>query len=132
MRGGPGEVPWPVGAPWAAQDLAPKSGPTHHKEGLDGGWGAPHSPGGLTCFASCHGRSMASGPVLFSWFAVPGLAVCVASQSLLSSVPGRVSFFTSGSENLHRVEKVHWGTRYAVTIAFTCNPDHGIADPVFT
>lgn len=45
---------------------------------------------------------------------------------------GRVSFFTSGSENLHRVEKVHWGTRYAVTIAFTCNPDHGIADPAFT
>ncbi|XP_049632671.1 2-oxoglutarate and iron-dependent oxygenase domain-containing protein 3 [Suncus etruscus] len=42
---------------------------------------------------------------------------------------GRVSFFTSGSENLHRVEKVHWGTRYAITIAFTCNPDHGISDP---
>lgn len=38
---------------------------------------------------------------------------------------GRVSFFTSGSENLHRVEKVLWGTRYAITIAFTCNPDHG-------
>lgn len=32
---------------------------------------------------------------------------------------GRVSFFTSGSENLHRVEKVLWGTRYAITIAFT-------------
>uniref|UniRef100_A0A8C4LEQ4 2-oxoglutarate and iron-dependent oxygenase domain-containing protein 3 n=1 Tax=Equus asinus TaxID=9793 RepID=A0A8C4LEQ4_EQUAS len=45
---------------------------------------------------------------------------------------GRVSFFTSGSENLHRVEKVLWGTRYAVTIAFTCDPDHGIADPVLT
>lgn len=45
---------------------------------------------------------------------------------------GRVSFFTSGSENLHRVERVHWGTRYAVTIAFTCNPDHSIADPAFT
>ncbi|XP_066237748.1 2-oxoglutarate and iron-dependent oxygenase domain-containing protein 3 [Saccopteryx leptura] len=45
---------------------------------------------------------------------------------------GRVSFFTSGSENLHRVEKVRWGTRYAVTIAFTCNPDHSIADPAFT
>ncbi|KAM6240360.1 2-oxoglutarate and iron-dependent oxygenase domain-containing protein 3 isoform 3-T3 [Spheniscus humboldti] len=43
---------------------------------------------------------------------------------------GRVSFFTSGSENLHRVEKVHWGTRYAITISFTCNPDHGIGDPV--
>lgn len=45
---------------------------------------------------------------------------------------GRVSFFTSGSENLHRVEKVHWGTRYAITIAFTCNPDHGILDPTLT
>ncbi|XP_011371956.1 2-oxoglutarate and iron-dependent oxygenase domain-containing protein 3 isoform X1 [Pteropus vampyrus] len=45
---------------------------------------------------------------------------------------GRVSFFTSGSENLHRVEKVHWGTRYAITIAFTCNPDLGIADPALT
>lgn len=45
---------------------------------------------------------------------------------------GRVSFFTSGSENLHRVEKVRWGTRYAITIAFTCNPDHGIEDPAFT
>ncbi|PNJ87440.1 OGFOD3 isoform 6, partial [Pongo abelii] len=44
---------------------------------------------------------------------------------------GRVSFFTSGSENLHRVEKVHWGTRYAITIAFSCNPDHGIEDPAF-
>ncbi|XP_069786420.1 uncharacterized protein [Narcine bancroftii] len=28
---------------------------------------------------------------------------------------GRVSFFTSGSENLHYVEKVVWGTRYAIT-----------------
>nr|XP_023412535.1 2-oxoglutarate and iron-dependent oxygenase domain-containing protein 3 isoform X3 [Loxodonta africana] len=45
---------------------------------------------------------------------------------------GRVSFFTSGSENLHRVEKVLWGTRYAITIAFTCNPDHSITDPTFT
>ncbi|XP_031210816.1 2-oxoglutarate and iron-dependent oxygenase domain-containing protein 3 isoform X3 [Mastomys coucha] len=45
---------------------------------------------------------------------------------------GRVSFFTSGSENLHRVEKVLWGTRYAITIAFTCNPDHSIEDPVLT
>uniref|UniRef100_A0A3B1J9F0 2-oxoglutarate and iron dependent oxygenase domain containing 3 n=1 Tax=Astyanax mexicanus TaxID=7994 RepID=A0A3B1J9F0_ASTMX len=42
---------------------------------------------------------------------------------------GRVSFFSSGSENLHRVEKVVWGTRYAITVSFTCDPDHGIADP---
>ncbi|KAM4663998.1 2-oxoglutarate and iron-dependent oxygenase domain-containing protein 3 [Discoglossus pictus] len=42
---------------------------------------------------------------------------------------GRLSFFTSGSENLHRVEKVSWGTRYAITISFTCNPEHSIGDP---
>ncbi|XP_014740514.1 PREDICTED: 2-oxoglutarate and iron-dependent oxygenase domain-containing protein 3 [Sturnus vulgaris] len=43
---------------------------------------------------------------------------------------GRVSFFTSGSENLHRVEKVQWGTRFAITISFSCDPEHGIADPL--
>lgn len=53
-------------------------------------------------------------------------------HAFLPPPPGRVSFFTSGSENLHRVEKVHWGTRYAITIAFTCNPDLGIADPALT
>lgn len=42
---------------------------------------------------------------------------------------GRVSFFSSGSENLHRVEKVAWGTRYAITVSFTCDPDHGIDNP---
>ncbi|XP_061665391.1 urotensin-2 receptor 2 [Syngnathoides biaculeatus] len=43
---------------------------------------------------------------------------------------GRVSFFSSGSENLHRVEKVTWGTRYAITVSFTCDPTQAIADPV--
>ncbi|XP_041315385.1 2-oxoglutarate and iron-dependent oxygenase domain-containing protein 3 isoform X1 [Pyrgilauda ruficollis] len=43
---------------------------------------------------------------------------------------GRVSFFTSGSENLHRVERVRWGTRFAITISFSCDPQHGIADPL--
>ncbi|KAM6898436.1 2-oxoglutarate and iron-dependent oxygenase domain-containing protein 3 [Lycodopsis pacificus] len=42
---------------------------------------------------------------------------------------GRVSFFSSGTENLHRVEKVAWGTRYAITVSFTCDPAHGISDP---
>ncbi|XP_030630067.1 2-oxoglutarate and iron-dependent oxygenase domain-containing protein 3 [Chanos chanos] len=42
---------------------------------------------------------------------------------------GRVSFFSSGSENLHRVEKVTWGTRYAITVSFTCDPEHAIANP---
>ncbi|XP_053816761.1 2-oxoglutarate and iron-dependent oxygenase domain-containing protein 3 isoform X1 [Vidua chalybeata] len=43
---------------------------------------------------------------------------------------GRVSFFTSGSENLHRVERVQWGTRFAITISFSCDPQHGIGDPL--
>lgn len=42
---------------------------------------------------------------------------------------GRVSFFSSGSENLHRVEQVSWGTRYAITVSFTCDPAHAIEDP---
>ncbi|XP_020774908.1 urotensin-2 receptor 2 [Boleophthalmus pectinirostris] len=42
---------------------------------------------------------------------------------------GRLSFFSSGSENLHRVERVTWGTRYAITVSFTCDPAHSIADP---
>ncbi|KAG9467869.1 hypothetical protein GDO78_014136 [Eleutherodactylus coqui] len=53
------------------------------------------------------------------------------TNSTLEPRLGRLSFFTSGSENLHRVEKVSWGTRYAITISFTCNPDHSIMDPTW-
>ncbi|CAK9819035.1 2-oxoglutarate and iron-dependent oxygenase domain-containing protein 3 [Anthophora quadrimaculata] len=42
---------------------------------------------------------------------------------------GRVSMFTSGSENLHAVEKVQSGTRYALTVSFTCDPNSAISDP---
>ncbi|ESO87050.1 hypothetical protein LOTGIDRAFT_106996 [Lottia gigantea] len=42
---------------------------------------------------------------------------------------GRVSFFTSGHENLHRVERLISGVRYAITVAFTCDPKHSITDP---
>jgi len=41
----------------------------------------------------------------------------------------RVSSFTSGNENLHHVSKVTRGVRYAVTIAFTCDPKEAIGDP---
>ncbi|XP_014257435.1 2-oxoglutarate and iron-dependent oxygenase domain-containing protein 3-like [Cimex lectularius] len=44
---------------------------------------------------------------------------------------GRVSAFTSGEENAHRVERVTSGTRYAVTISFTCDKKHAIGDPNF-
>ncbi|XP_077980515.1 2-oxoglutarate and iron-dependent oxygenase domain-containing protein 3-like [Glandiceps talaboti] len=45
---------------------------------------------------------------------------------------GRLSFFTSGSENLHYVEKVASGTRYAITVSFTCDEEHAISDPDFS
>lgn len=41
----------------------------------------------------------------------------------------RVSMFTSGAENLHFVEKVTSGVRYAITVSFTCDPTFAIADP---
>ncbi|XP_032514640.2 2-oxoglutarate and iron-dependent oxygenase domain-containing protein 3-like [Danaus plexippus] len=42
---------------------------------------------------------------------------------------GRLSMFTSGAENLHHVQKVTSGVRYAMTISFTCNKNYAIADP---
>ena len=41
---------------------------------------------------------------------------------------GLLSLFTSGHENIHRVNKVLSGTRYALTIAFTCDPSKGVGD----
>ena len=45
------------------------------------------------------------------------------------SFSGRVSMFTSGSENLHFVEKVTSGERYALTVSFTCDIAAAIKDP---
>ncbi|XP_046370039.2 2-oxoglutarate and iron-dependent oxygenase domain-containing protein 3-like [Haliotis rufescens] len=42
---------------------------------------------------------------------------------------GRVSFFTSGSENVHFVERLTDGVRYAITVSFTCDPSKAISDP---
>eukprot|EP00118_Oscarella_pearsei_P026871 m.310533 g.310533 ORF g.310533 m.310533 type:complete len:309 (+) comp52308_c0_seq1:280-1206(+) len=42
---------------------------------------------------------------------------------------GRVSFFTSGSENVHQVEKIKGGTRFALTVAFTCEKQQAISEP---
>ena len=46
--------------------------------------------------------------------------------------PGRVLFFTSGSENVHFVEPVKAGERYAITISFTCDREKGISDLKFS
>ncbi|KAG6801109.1 2-oxoglutarate and iron-dependent oxygenase domain-containing protein 3 [Apis mellifera caucasica] len=50
-------------------------------------------------------------------------------KTVIEPRKGRLSMFTSGSENLHAVEKVQSGIRYALTISFTCNPDAAISDP---
>jgi len=42
---------------------------------------------------------------------------------------GRVSAFTSGVENKHHVEPVVGGTRYALTMGFTCDQSKSIPDP---
>jgi len=42
---------------------------------------------------------------------------------------GRVSAFTSGAENPHRVERVTDGVRLAFTMGFTCNKENAISDP---
>lgn len=53
----------------------------------------------------------------------------VTLHSLIEPKRGRVSVFTSGAENLHHIEKVTEGTRYAMTISFTCNRKFAITDP---
>ena len=55
----------------------------------------------------------------------PGLGL----RALNIRFQGRLSCFTSGPENPHRVRRVTGGTRYALTIAFTCNPASAIALP---
>ncbi len=42
---------------------------------------------------------------------------------------GRAIAFTSGEESLHYTERVTEGTRLALTIGFTCNPEHSVIDP---
>ena len=42
---------------------------------------------------------------------------------------GRLSFFTSGAENPHFVEPIKSGTRFAITVSFTCDPNAAIKDP---
>lgn len=54
------------------------------------------------------------------------------NKTMYSSIEpkkGRISVFTSGAENLHYVEKVTEGTRYAITISFTCDKKFAISDP---
>ncbi|KAI5651385.1 2-oxoglutarate and iron-dependent oxygenase domain-containing protein 3 [Phthorimaea operculella] len=50
-------------------------------------------------------------------------------NSTIEPRKARLSMFTSGAENLHYVEKVVSGIRYAMTISFTCDKQYAIEDP---
>lgn len=50
-------------------------------------------------------------------------------NSTIEPKVGRLSFFSSGSENEHFVEKVTDGTRFAITVSFTCDKKFAIQDP---
>ncbi|XP_034937435.1 2-oxoglutarate and iron-dependent oxygenase domain-containing protein 3-like [Chelonus insularis] len=52
-------------------------------------------------------------------------------NSTIEPRKGRVSMFTSGGENIHAVEQITSGTRYALTVSFTCNVKAAISDPSF-
>ncbi|XP_065211851.1 2-oxoglutarate and iron-dependent oxygenase domain-containing protein 3-like [Planococcus citri] len=51
------------------------------------------------------------------------------STSAVQPKKGRVLLFTSGHENMHFVERVTHGVRFAITISFTCDPKEAIPDP---
>ncbi|KAM7351178.1 2-oxoglutarate and iron-dependent oxygenase domain-containing protein 3-like isoform 2-T5 [Cochliomyia hominivorax] len=51
------------------------------------------------------------------------------TTSAIEPKKGRVSAFTSGFENRHHVEKVTEGSRFAITISFTCDKSESIKDP---
>lgn len=61
-----------------------------------------------------------------------GRLIWIESKANVTLEPrkGRVAMFSSGEENLHFVERVQTGTRYAITVSFTCDPSKSIADPV--
>lgn len=46
----------------------------------------------------------------------------------VSPKPGRLVLFSSGHEHPHHVTEVTGGTRFAVTIAFTCDERAALTD----
>jgi hypothetical protein len=42
---------------------------------------------------------------------------------------GRLSCFSSGAENAHHIAQVQKGRRFALTVAFSCDPEAAIKDP---
>lgn len=51
-----------------------------------------------------------------------------ATQHTVEPMGGRLVVFTSGTENLHQVKKVKSGTRYVMSMWFTCNAARKFSD----
>jgi len=49
-------------------------------------------------------------------------------ELIIEPAIGRLNVFTSGDENVHHVERITAGQRFALTIAFTCNDQEAIPD----
>lgn len=53
------------------------------------------------------------------------------SKMIVAPSAGRLVMFTSGRENLHYVEQVTSGVRFALTTAFACSEKHSSEDQIF-
>ena len=57
-----------------------------------------------------------------------GGRLCFGDGARLEPRPGRVLAFTAGRENTHWVEEVTRGSRVALSLFWTCDPDYRIQD----
>jgi 2OG-Fe(II) oxygenase superfamily len=78
----------------------------------------------FTClvYLNDHGEDFEGGEFVFTDTDQDGMI----QEHVVAPSCGTLNFFTSGPENTHYVRKVTDGVRYALTIAFTCDPEKGI------
>jgi len=74
-----------------------------------------------------HGRDFQGGRFIFD--AATADHGKLENEQIIEPKLGRMHCFTSGSENPHHVEKMISGTRYALTMGFTCNKKEAKPDP---
>ncbi|XP_054167476.1 2-oxoglutarate and iron-dependent oxygenase domain-containing protein 3-like [Oppia nitens] len=74
-------------------------------------------------YLSTYGRDFTGGRFVF-------IDKTIQKNITIEPKLGRLSAFTSGSENEHYVERVTSGTRFAITVSFTCDPKYAISDPM--
>jgi hypothetical protein len=90
----------------------------------------------VTCllYLADHGTAFAGGEFVFDaapagTAASAGGAGGAGGAAVVEPREGRLSCFPSGAENPHHVARVTEGTRYALTVAYTCDARQGIRVP---